>query len=108
MACWTASGGVRGEAAPLRFSESSPPRSHRCRLGFTARNLMQALRGHPMNRLRSTAAVLLGVLCIAKRLYGVIMTYATRTVRSRSSRPEWRTAWSPGGRMVANRSPSRS
>jgi hypothetical protein len=31
-----------------------------------------------MNRLRTTAAILLGIVCIAGLLYGVVMTYATR------------------------------
>jgi hypothetical protein len=58
-----------------------------------------------MNRLRSTAAVLLGVLCIAGLLYGVIMTYATRILFDPvifSARVADSLAEPPVARVVAN------
>ena len=58
-----------------------------------------------MNRLRSTAAVLLGVLCIAGLLYGVTMTYATRILFDPvifSARVADSLAEPPVARVVAN------
>ena len=58
-----------------------------------------------MNRLRTTAAVLLGALCIAGLLYGVIMTYATRILFDPvvfSARVADSLAEPPVARVVAN------